>query len=82
VTLVEVLAAAWIALFLIDLLLPKGRGGVVSLYDAVMFASHLIVLAWGVTRIVDGAQTVGWMLVIVAAACFGSRMYFLFGERR
>jgi hypothetical protein len=45
-----------------------------------MFAIYLIVLAWGVTRIVDGERTRGWGLVIVAAVGFGQRMYFLFNR--
>jgi hypothetical protein len=59
---------------------PSARSGIVSIYDAGMFAIYLIVLAWGVTRIVEGERTRGWGLIIAAAVGFGQRMYFLFNR--
>jgi hypothetical protein len=60
--------------------LPGARDGIISIYDAGMFAVYLIVLAWGVVRIVGGKETIGWELVVIAAGCFGWRMYWLFSQ--
>jgi len=76
----EWIFAAFVVLTVIHLFVPSARSGIVSIYDAGMFAIYLIVLAWGVTRIVDGERTRGWGLIIVAAVGFGQRMYFLFNR--
>ena len=47
-------------------LLPKGRGVIISVYDAGMFAVYLIILAWDVPRIIEGSETWGWVLVQIA----------------
>jgi len=76
----EWIFAAFVVLTVVHLFVPSARSGIVSIYDAGMFAIYLIVLAWGVTRIVDGERTRGWGLIIVAAVGFGQRMYFLFNR--
>jgi hypothetical protein len=76
----EWIFAAFVVLTVIHLFVPSARSGIVSIYDAGMFAIYLIVLAWGVTRIVEGERTRGWGLIIVAAVGFGQRMYFLFNR--
>ena len=76
----EWIFAAFVVLTGIHLFVPSARSGIVSIYDAGMFAIYLIVLAWGVTRIVEGERTRGWGLIIVAAVGFGQRMYFLFNR--
>ena len=76
----EWIFAAFVVLTVIHLFVPSARSGIVSIYDAGMFAIYLIVLAWGVTRIVDGERTRGWGLIIVAAVGFCQRMYFLFNR--
>ena len=76
----EWIFAAFVVLTVIHLFVPSARSGIVSIYDAGMFAIYLIVLAWGATRIADGVQ--GWGLIIVAAVGFGQRMYFLFNRER
>jgi hypothetical protein len=79
-TLSEWIFAAFVVLTVIHLFVPSARSGIVSIYDAGMFAIYLIDLAWGVARIVDGERTRGWGLIIVAAVGFGQRMYFLFNR--
>jgi len=76
----EWIFAVFVVLTVIHLFVPSARSGIVSIYDAGMFAIYLIVLAWGVTRIVEGERTRGWGLIIVAAVGFGQRMYFLFNR--
>ena len=76
----EWIFGAFVVLTVIHLFVPSARSGIVSIYDAGMFAIYLIVLAWGVTRIVEGERTRGWGLIIVAAVGFGQRMYFLFNR--
>jgi len=76
----EWIFAAFVVLTVVHLFVPSARSGIVSIYDAGMFAIYLIVLAWGVTRIVEGERTRGWGLIIVAAVGFGQRMYFLFNR--
>ena len=76
----EWIFAAFVVLTVIHLFVPSARSGIVSIYDAGMFAIYLIVLAWGVTRIVEGERTRGWGLIIVAAVGFGQRMYFWFNR--
>jgi hypothetical protein len=76
----EWIFAAFVVLTVIHLFVPSARSGIVSIYDAGMFAIYLIVLAWGVTRIVEGERTRGCGLIIVAAVGFGQRMYFLFNR--
>jgi hypothetical protein len=76
----EWIFAAFVVLTGIHLFVPSARSSIVSIYDAGMFAIYLIVLAWGVTRIVEGERTRGWGLIIVAAVGFGQRMYFLFNR--
>ena len=78
----EWLFAAFVVLTVIQLFVPSARSGIVRIYDAGMFGIYLIVLAWGPTRIVDGVETQGWGLIIVAAVGFGQRMYFLFNRER
>jgi hypothetical protein len=72
--------AAFIALAVISAFLPMGK--VISAYDAGMFALYLVVLAWGVLRVVDGEQRNGWALIITAAGLFGWRMYSVFNDRK
>jgi hypothetical protein len=72
--------AAVIAIMVISALVPRGE--VISAYDAGMFALYLVVLAWGVLRVVDGQQTTGWVLIVTAAGLFGWRMYSVFNDRK
>jgi hypothetical protein len=60
---IEWIFAAFVVLTVIHLFVPSARSGIVSIYDAGMFAIYLIVLAWGVTRIVDGERSRGWGLL-------------------
>jgi hypothetical protein len=76
----EWIFAAFVVLTVIHLFVPSARSVIVRISDTGMFAIYLIVLAWGVTRIVDGVETQGWGLIIVAAAGFGQRMYFWFNR--
>jgi hypothetical protein len=76
----EWIFAAFVVLTVIHLFVPSARSAIASIYDAGMFAIYLIVLAWGVTRIVEGEWTRGWGLIIVAAVGFGQRMYFWFNR--
>jgi len=78
----EWIFAAFVVLTVIHLFVPSARSGLVSIYDSGMFAIYLIVLAWGVRKFFCGEQTRGWGLIIVAAAGFGQRMYFLFNRER
>jgi hypothetical protein len=78
----EWIFSAFVVLTVIHLFVPSARSDIVRIYDAGMFAIYLIVLAWGATRISDGVETQGWGLIIVAAAGFGQRMYFLFNRER
>jgi hypothetical protein len=57
----EWIFAAFVVLTVIHPFVPSARSGIVSIYDAGMFAIYLylIVLAWGVTRIVDGERPPG-----------------------
>jgi hypothetical protein len=83
-TVADKVAVAWVVggiiLIVIPLFLPKARVGGISLYDAGMLAVCLVVLAWGVLIIVDGKQTMGWLLIITAGGLFGWRMYWLFRQ--
>jgi hypothetical protein len=58
--------------------LPIARGGIISLYDAAMFAVYLVVLAWGSVTIVEGEPRDGWITVVGVAVLFGWRLYWLF----
>ena len=68
-----------VVMFLLPML-PRAKDGIMSIYDAGIFAVHLIVLAWGVLMIVEGKEAVGWALIIVAAGCFGSRLYYVLNQ--
>jgi hypothetical protein len=52
-----------IVMFLLPML-PRARSGIISIYDAGIFAVYLVVLAWGVLTVVEGKETVGWILII------------------
>jgi len=45
----EWIFAAFVALTVIHLFVPSARSGIVSIYDAGMFAIYLIVLAWAIS---------------------------------
>jgi len=69
------LAAGFIVIMVISVLLPRGDG--ISAYDAGMFAFYLVALAWGILRAKNG-----WVLIIAAAGLFGWRMYSVFNDRK
>ena len=70
------LFAVWIVVFAIDVFLPRTRRSVVSLYDAGMFAIIVVLLAWGVLRVVVRNETEGWSTIILAAGLFGWKIYY------
>ena len=70
------LFAVWIVLFAIDVFLTRTRRSVVSPYDAGMFAIIVVLLAWGVLRIVVRSETEGWSMIILAAGLFGWKIYY------
>jgi hypothetical protein len=74
----EWIFAAFVVLTVIHLFVPSARSGIASIYDAGMFAIYLIVLAWGVTRIVEGERTRGWEDVFLVQPGVNSRP----GEQR
>jgi hypothetical protein len=80
----ETVDSAWVVvpiMLVVMFLLPMlPRTGIMSIYDGGMFAVYLIVLAWGVLRIVEGKETAGWMLIILAAGLFGWRLYDLINQ--
>jgi hypothetical protein len=77
---VWIVISAFIALTIIDLRLPKARGGIISVYDAGMLSIYLVALAWGAIKVVGGEETEGWLFIITAAGLFGSRMYRVFNK--
>ena len=74
------LAAGFIVIMVISVLLPRGDG--ICAYDAGMFAFYLVALAWGILRVVAGEPKNGWVLIIAAAGLFGWRMYSVFNDRK
>src|SRR6516225_4529059 len=70
------LFAVWIVLFAIDVFLPRTRRSLISIYDAGMFAIIVVLLAWGVLRVVVGNETEGWSTIILAAGLFGWKIYY------
>jgi len=74
------LAAGFIVIMVISVLLPRGDG--ISAYAAGMFAFYLVALAWGILRVVAGEPKNGWVLIIAAAGLFGWRMYSVFNDRK
>jgi hypothetical protein len=77
-----IVIAAFVALTIIDLRLPKERGGIISVYDAGMLSLYLVTLAWGAIKVVGGEETSGWVWIVSAAALFGSRMYRVFNNQK
>jgi hypothetical protein len=81
-TFTDNLIVVWVVLgiflIVIPIYLPSARGSIISPYEAGMFAVYLIVIAWGVLRVVGGAETAGWSAIILAAGLFGWRLYWLF----
>jgi hypothetical protein len=75
-----IVIAAFTALTITDLLLPKARGGIISVYDAGMLSIYLVALAWGAIKVVGGEETSGWLWIVIAAGLFGSRMYRVFNH--
>jgi len=70
------LFAVWIVIFAIEVFLPRTRRGVISLYDAGMFAIIVVLLAWGVLRVVVRNETDGWSVILLAAGLFGWMIYY------
>jgi hypothetical protein len=79
-TFLWIVIPACVALTIIDLLLPKARRGIISVYDAVMLSIYLVGLAWGIIKVAGGEETSGWLWIVTAAACFGLRMYTLLNQ--
>jgi hypothetical protein len=79
-TFVWTVIAAYIALTIVNLCLPRSRGGIISVYDAGMLSIYLVALAWGIINVAGGEQTSGWLWIVMAASLFGSRMYSVFNQ--
>ena len=76
-----IVIAAFIALTIIDLRLPRAREGTISVYNAGMLSIYLVALAWGAIKVVSGEETSGWFWIVTAAGLFGLRMYRVLNER-
>ena len=68
------LFAVWIVLFAIDVVSAKNETQ--RYIDAGMFAIIVVLLAWGVLRVVVRNETEGWSMIILAAGLFGWKIYY------